>query len=158
MIGRTLKAKALVVAIFVVGIATGVLLANFYSTRLSTLVGSPAAPAADRAQRTQTAQRDINKFYDYLGLNQDQREQMHKIFEDTGHEFQDLRKETQPRYQAIREESRSKIKAILTDEQRKKYDEFRKNMDDRSRAREANKKNSNKNDRDSDAVRGSRPN
>jgi len=152
MIARPMKAKALVFAIFVVGIATGVLLANFYSTRISTLAGSPAAPVADRAQRTQTAQRDINKFYDYLGLNQEQREQVHKIFEETGHEFQDLRKETQPRYQAIQEESRGKIRAILTDEQRKKYDEFRKNMDDRRRTRDATK-----NDRDLDKDRGPRP-
>jgi len=152
MIARALKAKALVFAIFIVGIATGVLLANFYSTRLSTLAGSPAAPAADRAQRTQTAQRDINKFYDYLGLNPDQREKVHKIFEETGHEFQDLRKETQPRFQAIQEESRGKIRAILTEEQRKKYDEFRKDMESRRRARDANK-DSKKNDRDSDTDR-----
>ena len=156
MIARTMKAKVLVFAIFIVGIATGVLLGNFYSTRLSTLAGSPVVPAGDRAQRTQTAQGNINKFYDYLGLNPDQREQMHKIFEETGREFQDLRNETQPRMQAIREGSRVKIRAILTDEQRKKYDEFSKNMDQRNRDREANKKNSNKKDRDSDTDRDSK--
>ena len=154
MIARTLKAKALVFGIFIVGIATGVLLANFYSTRL---VGAPAVPAADSAQRTQKAERNINKFYDYLGLNPGQREQMHKIGEETRQKFQDLRQETQPRFVAIQEESRGKIRAILTGEQRTKYDEFRKKMDDRRRAREANK-DSNKNDREPDADRGPRPN
>jgi Spy/CpxP family protein refolding chaperone len=151
MIARTLKAKALVFAIFIVGIATGVLLAHFYSTRVATQVGATAAPATDSAQRTQSAQRNINNFYDYLGLNQAQREQMHKIGEETRREFQDLSKETQPRFAAIQEESRGKIRAILTDEQRKKYDEFRKNNLGR-RGRGANK-DSNKKDRDSDTDR-----
>jgi hypothetical protein len=155
MIARTIKAKVLVFAIFIVGITTGVLLGNLYTTRV---MGSPG-PAPDRTQQSQTAQRDINKFYDYLGLDQQQREQMHKIGEDTRHQFEELRKETQPRFVAIQEESRGKIRGILTEEQRKKYDDFRKNMEERrrNRARDTNK-DSNKNDRDPDAGRGSRPN
>jgi hypothetical protein len=133
MIARSFKAKALVFVIFFLGIATGVLVANFYTTRVVSAPALPNAPAADRAQR---AQRDINKFYDYLGLNQDQREQMHKIGEETRREFQDLRKETQPRFEAIQEASRVKIRTVLNDEQRKKYDEFRQKMDERRRNRE----------------------
>ena len=139
MIARTFKAKALVFAIFFIGIATGVLLANFYTTRV---VGAPGSPApADGAQQAQRAQRDINKFYDYLGLDEKQREQMHKIGEETRQEFQALRKETQPRFQAIQEESRGKIRAVLTEDQRAKYDEFRRNMDERrrNRGRDGNK-------------------
>ena len=52
MIARSIKAKLLVFAIFFVGIATGILLANFYTTRVS---GSPDA-ANNSPQR---AQRDI---------------------------------------------------------------------------------------------------
>jgi Spy/CpxP family protein refolding chaperone len=150
MIARSMKAKALVFSIFFVGIATGVLLGNFYMNRL---VGSPAA--TDRTQVAQRAQRDINKFYDYLGLDEKQRAQMHKIGEETQHEFQELRKETQPRFQSIQEESRDKIRAILTDEQRKKYDEFRKNMDERRKNRN---RDGNKNDREPKAERETRPN
>jgi Spy/CpxP family protein refolding chaperone len=146
MIARSIKAKLLVFAIFFVGIATGILLANFYTTRVS---GSPDA-ANNSPQR---AQRDINKFYDYLGLDAAQREQMHKIGDETRHEFQELRKETQPRYEEIQERSRVKIRAVLNDEQRAKYDEFRRNMDERRRKRE-----SNKNSRDPNQDRGPRPN
>jgi hypothetical protein len=127
MIERSLKAKALVFAIFLIGVGTGVVITNFYTSRM---MGDTSRP--------QRAQRDINKFYDYLGLNQDQREQMHRIGEDTRHEFQQLSRETQPRYQAIQEESRAKIRAVLNDEQRAKYDEFRKKMDERRRNRELN--------------------
>ena len=138
MIARTFKAKALVFAIFFIGIGTGVLLANFYTTRM---VGASAPVPADKAQQAQGAQRDINRFYDYLGLDEKQREQMHKIGEETRQEFQTLRKETQPRFQAIQEESRGKIRSVLTDVQRTKYDEFRRNMDERrrNRARDGNK-------------------
>ena len=126
MIVRYLKAKILVFAVFFIGIATGVLIANFYTTHVA---GAPdATNSQDRAQR---AQRDINKFYDYLGLNQAQREEMHKIGEETRREFRDLRTETQPRFQAIQDASRAKIRQILNDEQLKKYDEFRRKADER---------------------------
>src|SRR5262245_43171773 len=147
MIAGTIKAKLLVFALFFIGIVTGILIANFYTTRVMT--GSPANPP----DRTQRAQRDINKFYDYLGLNQTQREQMHKIGEETRHEFQELRKETQPRFEAIQEKSRIKIRAVLNDEQRAKYDEFRRKMDERRR----NRNRDGKNDREPDTDRGQRP-
>jgi len=126
MIARYFKAKILVFALFFIGIATGVLIANFYTTHVA---GAPdTTNSQDRAQR---AQRDINKFYDYLGLDQTQREEMHKIGEETRREFREFRKETQPRFQAIQEKSREKIRALLNDEQRKKYDEFRRKRDAR---------------------------
>ncbi len=147
MIASSLKAKLLVFTVFFIGITTGILIANFYTTRVT---GTPEQPP-DRAQR---AQRDMNKFYDYLGLDQPQREQMHKIGEETRKEFQDLRKETQPRFQVIQEESRAKIRAILTDEQRNKYDEFRRNMDEKRKNRNRDLKN----DRGPDSGGGSKPN
>ena len=147
MIANTMKAKVLVFAIFFMGIASGLLIANFYTTRVT---GSPDA-AANRPER---AQGDINKFYDYLGLDQAQREEMHRIGEETRHEFQELRKETQPRFEAIQEQSRAKIRAVLNDEQRAKYDEFRRKMDERRR----NRNRDGKNDRDSNTDRGQRPN
>ena len=128
MIERSAKAKALVFAVFFLGIGTGVLIANFYTNRVGSLSAVPNTP-----DRNQTAQRDINKFYDYLGLDQAQREKMHKIGEETRREFQDLRKETQPRFEAIQESSRDKIRAVLNDDQRKKYDDFRQRMEERRR-------------------------
>jgi hypothetical protein len=149
MIARSFKAKLLVFAIFFLGIGTGILIANFYTTRVMT--GSPDSP--NQSDRTKRAQGDINKFYDYLGLDQPQREQMHKIGEETRHQFQELQKETQPRFEAIREESRTKIRAVLNNEQRAKYDEARRKMDERRRNRDTNK-----NDRDPKTERDQRPN
>ena len=149
MIPRSFKAKLLVFAIFFIGILTGVLIANFYTTRVT---GSP--DTANPSDPSQRAQRDINKFYDYLSLDQAQREQMHQIGEETRREFRELRKETQPRFEAIQEKSRAKIRAVLNDEQRTKYDEFRRKMDERrrNRTRDTNK------DRGLNPERGQRPN
>jgi len=143
MIARSIKAQLLVFAIFFLGIGTGVLIANFYTTRVTAPPDRPNQPA-----------RDINKFYDYLGLDSAQREQMHKIGEETRHEFQELRKETQPRFEAIQEQSRTKIRAVLNDDQRAKYDEFRRKMDEKRRNRDRDEK---KNERDPKAEREQRP-
>ncbi|PYS01275.1 MAG: hypothetical protein DMG15_00155 [Acidobacteria bacterium] len=124
MIVRSLKAKFLVFSVFFIGIATGIVIANFYTTR----VASAPDTSTSRAER---AQRDINKFYDYLGLNLAQREQMRKIGEETRREFRELRDEAQPKFDAIREASRIKIRALLNNEQLKKYEEFRRKMDER---------------------------
>ena len=133
MIASTLKGKILVFAVFFVGIAAGVLLADVYQTRVTGT--REDVTTRDRAQR---AQRDVSKFDDYLGLNEQQRQQVNKILEETRNEFQALRKETQPRFQAIQEESRVKIRALLTDEQRQKYDEFRRTRDQRKKNRDRN--------------------
>jgi hypothetical protein len=133
MIARSLKAKILVFAVFFIGIATGVLIANFYETRVT---GSREDVTNNREQRAQRARRDVNRFRDYLGADDKQREQMDKIMEETRKQFEELRRETQPRYQAIEAESRAKTRAILTDEQRGKYDDFRRQMDERRRERE----------------------
>jgi hypothetical protein len=139
MIARSMKGKILVFAIFFIGIASGVLVANFYDSRVN--VSSIDAPS-DRAQR---AQRDINRFWDYLGLSEEQREQARRIGEETQGDFRKLRQETQPRFQAIEQESRAKLRALLNDEQRQKYDEFRKSRDEsfRNRNRDREKKDSN---------------
>jgi hypothetical protein len=132
MIARSMKAKLLVFTVFFVGIATGALVGNFYATRVTS-----SANTVDRAQR---AQRDINNFYDYLELDQPQREQMRKIGDETRREFEALRVETQPRYEKITENSRAKIRAVLNDDQRRKYDEFRRNMDERRKNRNRDNK------------------
>lgn len=129
MITRSFQAKILVFAVFFIGIASGVLIANFYESR----VMSTQPAASENREKAQRSRRDVNKVHDYLGLNPDQRERVSKVLEETRSEFQKLRAETQPRFAAIQEGSRAKIREILTDEQRQKYDEFRRKMDQRRR-------------------------
>ena len=135
MIARSLKGKILVFTVFFIGIVTGVLITDFYETRVTGT--SPGAPdARDRASRSQ---RDITKVHDYLGLNDEQRQQVNKILEETRNEVRKLRQETQPKFQVIQEASQARIRAILSEEQRQKYDEFRRNLQRRNRDRDSDR-------------------
>jgi hypothetical protein len=119
MIARSLKAKVLVLAVFFTGIATGVLIMNYYETRVT-----GARNNADRTTRAERAQREVDRMSNYLGLTEDQRAQVNQILESTRTEFRELQKQTRPQFDAIQEGSRTKIRAILSDTQRQKYDEF----------------------------------
>jgi len=125
MIVHYVKAKVLVFAVFFTGIAAGILIANFYTTRVA---GAP--DTVNSQERVRRAQRDIDKFYEYVGVNQNQREEIHKIAEDTRRQFRDLREEARPRLQEIQQQSRAKIRMLLNDEQRKKYDDFHRKKDE----------------------------
>jgi hypothetical protein len=131
MMTRTVKGKILVFSVFLVGVATGALLSNFYETRVSGR--RPEVAVRDnRGNDEERARREVNAMHDYLGLDQTQREQIQKILEETRSEFRSLRAETRPRFEAISERSRNKIRAVLKEEQLQKYDEYRR---DRSRQR-----------------------
>src|SRR5262249_32730612 len=110
MIVHYLKAKVLVFGVFFIGIATGLLIANFYTTRVAS-----APDTVNARERAQRAQKDINKFYDYVGLNTSQREEVHKIAEDTRRQLREFHEETQPRVQAIQDSGRTKIRMLLND-------------------------------------------
>ena len=130
MIVNYLKAKILVFGVFFVGIATGLVIANFYTTRVAS-----APDTVNSQERAQRAEKDINKFYDYVGLDQNQREEVHKVAEDTRRQLHEFREETQPRLREIQDGGRVKIRMLLNDEQRKKYDEFIRKKDQRTKER-----------------------
>jgi len=122
--------------VFFIGITTGILIANFYTTRVAS-----APDTSNAREREQRAQKDINKFYDYVGLNQAQREEVHKIAEDTRRQLREFREETHPRLSSIQDAGRAKIRMLLNDEQRKKYDEFLRKKDQRLKDRNQNSPN-----------------
>jgi len=118
MIERTIKGKLLVFSVFFLGIVSGVLMTYAWETRVASSVSSGDVKSADRAKA------DVNKVYDYLGLSSEQRIQVKQITEDSRPEFNKIFQQTRPQMDALQEQTRSKIRAVLTDEQKKKYDEF----------------------------------
>ena len=134
MIARSLKGKILVFAVFFIGIVTGVLITDFYETRVTGM-----APPSDTRDRASRAQRDIKNVHDYLGVNEEQRQLINKILEETRTEVLKLHEETHPRFRSIQEESQARIRAILTEEQRQKYEEFRQNLQRRNRGRDSDR-------------------
>lgn len=122
MIGSAGKAKLLVAAVFLVGAVTGALIQNVYVTRI--------VDAADSAPEKKS-QREVNQTYDLLGLNEQQRQQWTNIMRESRPEFTKLVEENrkltapnQPKFDALQEQTRSKIRAILTDEQKKMYNDI----------------------------------
>jgi uncharacterized membrane protein len=121
MIGNTAKAKLLVFAVFFVGAVTGALVQNVYVTRVDV---ADAAPE----KRSQSA---VNQVYDFLDLDAQQRQQWTRIMDEVKPEVSKLLEEnrnlTAPnrlKIEAIQEQTRSKVRAILSEEQKKMYNDF----------------------------------
>ena len=127
MIGRALKGKILVFAVFFIGIVTGMLIINFYETRVA---GSPP-DTRDNRGRSSELERDVNMVHDYLGLDAAQRERINLILEDGRNEVRQLRAETRPRVQAIEENTQSQIRAVLNPDQLERYEKFRRDVRER---------------------------
>lgn len=121
MIERTIKGKLLVFSVFFLGIVSGVLMTYAWETRVSSAVSSVDVKSQDRAK---AAKADVNKFYDFLGLSPEQRIQVKQITEDSRPEVNKIIQQTRPQMEAIQKQTRSKIRAVLTEEQKRKYDEF----------------------------------
>ena len=125
MITRSVQGKLLVLAVFLIGIATGVVSASIYRS-----CNVESARAADNHQQDNlTPQERFKQRFDrmanYLGLDQDQRAQIQKISEETRNQFRELSAKTEPQFKAIEESSRDKVLAVLNEDQRRKYKEFR---------------------------------
>jgi hypothetical protein len=118
MIERSFKGKLLVFSVFFLGIVSGVLMTSAWEKRLLSAVNTSDVKSADRAKA------DVNKFYDYLGLSPDQRVQVKQITEASRPEFNKLFQQTRPQITELQKQTREHIRAVLTDEQKKKYDDF----------------------------------
>ena len=127
MIARALTGKILVFAVFFVGIITGMLIINFYETRVA---GSPP-DTTDRRGRASELKQDVNRVHDYLGLDEEQRERINLILEEGRSQVRDLRAETRPKVQAIEENTQAQIRAILNPNQIERYEKFRRDIRER---------------------------
>jgi hypothetical protein len=123
----------IVVTVFVIGFAAGVLSLNLYQQLTSS--------KDDKNQRRNGAEFLVNKMTQKVGLTQPQQEQVRKILDETNDKYKDLRvnliepriKDVEPQFNAVRQESRDRIKALLTPEQLPKYQEM---IEERDRMRE----------------------
>jgi uncharacterized membrane protein len=118
--GSAAKAKLLVFAVFLIGAVTGALTHNVYETRIN----SDSAPE-------KKSQKEVNQTYDLLGLSAEQRQQWTNITMESRPEFMKLVEENrkltapnQPKFDALQEQTRAKIRAILTEEQKKMYNDI----------------------------------
>ncbi len=127
-----LKFVALLVLIFILGIATGA-----FGYRLLSDKGyfSSRGRGPARVNRGEV----VERFTRELGLSAQQREQLNVILTEDEQKFRELNKSIKPQADAIRQEGRNRIRAILTDEQKPKFEEMLRKIDEQRRQREASR-------------------
>jgi hypothetical protein len=128
MSGERTKTAAvgLVLAVFVLGAALGAL--GMYWAGRSVMAGP------GRRQGPQTsAERNahvVDSMTKDLGLNADQQKQLLSILEQTGGKYKSVHDQVAPQMEAIRKEGRDQIRAILTTDQRTKFEDKLRQMDE----------------------------
>ena len=113
------KAAGLVIVVFLLGIALGALGMYYWGGRALASHGSHF----DRGKLLADMTREV-------GLTPDQQKQLEVIIEDTRGKFQAIYDQTQPQYDQVRQQARDRIRAFLTPEQRPKFEEFVRRLDE----------------------------
>ena len=119
------KAAGLVIIVFLLGIALGALGMYYWGGRALASHGSHF----DRGKLLAAMTREV-------GLTPDQQKQLQVIIEDTRSKFQAINEQTQPQYDQVRQQARDRIRAFLTPEQRPKFEDFVRRLDEERKKRE----------------------
>ncbi len=121
------KAILLVLVLFVLGIALGSVGTYVVTTRVQA-----AKP------QTTPARNHMAMFTRDLNLNPDQQSQIQAILNDTRSRYAQLHEKLDPEYEQVRHESRERIRQVLTPDQRPKFEELLRQMDEERRKRQGN--------------------
>jgi hypothetical protein len=78
---------------------------------------------ARRAQRKEKLTKDV-------GLNSDQQKQVSAILDQAQGDYKAVHTVMDPQIEAVRQKTREKIRAVLTDDQKPKFAEFLRKMDE----------------------------
>lgn len=105
-----------VVAVFIVGMATGIVATHlFYAQKFRRPDGPPGL----------VGRHFVDRLESHLDLTADQRRQVDEILERSHAEAETLRHEMQPRLRGLFETTETEIDAILTPEQQEKFRQLR---------------------------------
>ena len=133
----SVKAKALVLAVFLIGVVSGTVATNIYDARVQGQVTTTpgSRPRGGDRDRTPGRENGRERVFSYLKLTDEQKVQFQKIMDETRSEYVQLQTKTQPEFEAIRQRSFARIAEILTEEQRKLHEEMVNRSRDRMRGR-----------------------
>jgi len=122
------KAVLLVLVLFVLGIALGSLGTYVVTTRV--LAARPQAAMARNPGHMAMFTRDLN-------LSPAQQTQIQAIMNDTRARYAELHQKLDPEYEQVRQQGRERIRQTLTAEQRPKFEDLLRQMDEDRRQRQA---------------------
>ena len=121
------KAVLLVLVLFILGIALDSVGTYMVTTRV--LAARPQAGLARSPGHMAMFTRDLN-------LNPDQQTQIQAIMNDTRARYAELHQKLDPEYEQVRHEGRERIRQVLTPEQRPKFEDLLRQIDEDRRQRQ----------------------
>jgi len=116
----TRKAAMWIAAVFVLAAALGSVSGYMYGHR------APGPPLSDDAKR----QQKVATLTKELQLTPEQQTQVDAIFRDTQGKFQAIRKDSDAQIEVARQAGRERLRSVLTPEQKPKFEEFLRKMDE----------------------------
>ena len=123
------KALLLVILVFALGIALGAVGTYVVTTRVLAARPLSSAPSS-AANRVAMYTRDLN-------LNSDQQKQIEQILSDTRARYTELHDKLDPEYEQVRQQGRDRVRQLLTADQRPKFEDLLRRMDEDRRRRQA---------------------
>lgn len=90
----------------------------------------------ERLHKSRTTPKDwVGWLSKELALDEEQAEQLGTILDETSTKYSAIREKTHPRYEEARQAGRDNIRAILNEEQRAKFEELVRRIDEKEKAR-----------------------
>lgn len=125
MTGPSIRQKATLwlAIVFVLGAALGGVLGYAFAHR-----GYAAEPTVLSAQARRAQKRE--KLTQAVGLSSDQQKRVADILDQAQGEYKALHATMDPQVEAVRQKARDKIRAVLSDDQKPKFEEFLRKLDD----------------------------
>jgi Spy/CpxP family protein refolding chaperone len=123
------KAYLIVFVLFILGIALGSV--GTYLVTMRVQAARPAGIAPGVPSHMALFTRDLN-------LTPDQQTQIQAILSDTRAHYAELHSKLDPEYEQVRQQGRDHIRQVLTPEQRPKFEDLMRQMDEERRKRQTN--------------------
>jgi len=119
----TRKAALWVGLVFLLGAALGGVLGNAFGVHARNVPPPQLTEVEKRAQKVQRLTQELN-------LTLDQQKQVEAIIASVQAQYKAIRESTEPQMNEARQKGREQIRAILTPEQKPKFEEFLRRLDE----------------------------
>jgi Spy/CpxP family protein refolding chaperone len=117
------KATLWLALVFVLGTALGAVLGYAFAHRSYAAPPTQLTAEQRRAQKREQLARDV-------GLTAEQQNQVNAFLDEAQTEYKAIHAVSDPQVDAVRQKSRDKIRQILTPDQKPKFEEFIRKMDE----------------------------
>ena len=119
----TRKAALWVGVVFLLGAALGGMLGYVFAHHTALAAPAQMTDAEKRAQKVQRLTQELN-------LAADQQKQLETIIASIQVQYKAIHQSTEPQINEVRQKGREQIRAILTPEQKPRFEEFLKRLDE----------------------------